>query len=154
MKLVKTLQRYNGEYIVFCESIKNNVVNEGTYSRLVYSAPTFTMNGVHLCFTITPMFIEKCYNKYKIVFDKILYKDVIEKLKYVEEDIIKQSGTEHKDPHYKIYDQIKHGCLKMSIEDIAQITQTDITIMLKISGVWETDSNYGVTYKFTCLPQV
>jgi hypothetical protein len=151
MKLVKTLQQYNSDCIVFCESIKNNVVNEGMYLRIVYSTPTFTMNGVHLCFTITPICVEKCYNKYKIVFDKTAHKEVVEKLKYVEEDIINQSGTEHKEPHYKIYDQIKYGFLKFSMEDAIPITQHVMTIMLKISGVWETDSHYGVTYKFSRL---
>jgi hypothetical protein len=121
------------------------------YLRLVYSTPTFTMNGVHLCFTVTPICVEKCYNKYKIMFDKIAHKDVIDKLKYVEEDIIKQSGTERKDPHYKIYDQIKHGYFKLPTEEVILNTQSPITIMLKISGVWETDSHYGVTYKFSRL---
>ncbi len=150
MKLVKTIDQYKGRYVIFCESVKNNVVNEGTYIRLVYSTPTFITNGIHLCFSIIPTAIEKCYSKYKILFDRQLHKDVIEKLKNIEEDVVKQVGIENKVPHYKIMEQVKYGYLKLSIEEsVLPILNQELTVILKISGAWETDVNYGVTYKFT-----
>ena len=71
------------------------------------------------------------------------------KIKYIEEDIVKQVGIENKTPHYKITEQVKYGYLKLSMEEDAspQINK-EMEVLLKISGVWETDSCYGVTYKF------
>jgi hypothetical protein len=150
MKLVKTLDQYEGRYVIFCDSVKNNVVNEGTYIRLVYSTPIFSTNGLHMCFTVTPIAVDKCYSKYKITFDRQLHKEMIDKLKIIEEDIIKQVGIEDKVPHYKITEQIKYGHLKLSVDDdVMPSLNNEMTIILKISGVWETDVNYGVTYKFT-----
>lgn len=152
MKLVKTLEQYEGRCIIFCESVKNNVVNEGTYIRLVYSTPTFVANGVHLCFTVVPTAVDKCYSKYKITFDRQIYKDVIEKLKIIEEDVVKQVGVEDKVPHYKIMEQVKYGYLKLSVDDgVAPTLNKEMVVILKISGVWETDAHYGVTYKFSSV---
>ena len=110
----------------------------------------FATNGIHLCFTITPTTIDKCYSKYKIIFDRQIYKEVIELLKNIEEDVLKQVGIEDKIPHYKITEQVKYGHLKLSVEEGDTLTlNKELTIILKISGVWETDANYGVTYKFS-----
>ena len=149
MKLIKRLDQYERRYVIFCESVKNNVVNEGTYIRLVYTTPTFATSGLHVSFKITPHFADKCYNKYKLTFDKQAHKDIVEKIKYIEEDIVKQVGIENKTPHYKITEQVKYGYLKLSMEEDAspQINK-EMEVLLKISGVWETDSCYGVTYKF------
>lgn len=150
MKLIKRLGQYEGRNVVFCESVKNNVVNEGTYIRLVYATPAFATNGMHLSFSISPCYVEKCYSKYKIAFDRQVFKDVVERLKYIEEDVIKQSGIENKVPCYKIAEQLKHGYLKLSAEDgVSFLLNKEMEVILKISGIWETDEHYGVTYKFT-----
>jgi hypothetical protein len=150
MKLVKTLDQYKGRCVIFCESVKNNVVNEGTYIRLIYSTPTFSTNGIYMCFTITPTAIDKCYSKYKITFDRQIYKEAIELLKNIEEDIVKQVDIEDKIPHYKISEQVKYGHLKLSVEEgVTPLLNKELTVILKISGVWETETNYGVTYKFS-----
>ena len=149
MKLVNTLEQYEGRHVVFCDSVKNNVVNEGTYIRLIYSTPIFTTNGLNLSFIVTPTAVDKCYSKYKITFDRQLHKDIIDKLKSLEEDIVKQAGIEDKVPHYKIAEQIKYGNLKLSVDDgETPVLNKELMVILKISGVWETDVHYGVTYKF------
>lgn len=150
MKLVASLDQYDGEYLSFCDSIKNNVVNEGTYLRLIYSTPAFAMNGLHLCFTVTPTSFEYHHNKCKIKFDKLLHKHIINKLKRVEEEVIMKSDIVNKIPHYKIFEQIGYGYVKIHVDgDAPLIINGPMKILLKISGVWETDFNYGVTYKFT-----
>lgn len=154
MKLVASLEQYDGEYLSFCDSIKNNVVNEGTYLRLIYSTPAFTMNGLHLHFTVTPISFEYHHNKCKIKFDKHIHKELINKLKRIEEEVITKSEIRGKIPHCKIFEQIGYGYVKIHVDgDVptAHATHVPLKILLKISGVWETDFNYGVTYKFTGL---
>ena len=156
MKLVASLEQYDGEYLSFCDSIKNNVVNEGTYLRLIYSTPTFTMHGVHLHFTVTPISFENHHNKCKIKFDKHIHKELINKLKRIEEEVIAKSDIRGKIPHYKIFEQIGYGYVKIHMDGelsapVAHVVHAPMKMLLKISGVWETDFNYGVTYKFTGL---
>ena len=48
-------------------------------------------------------------------------------------------------PQYKITEQLKSGNIKFFSENIDKINHY---FMLKISGIWETDLCYGITYKF------
>lgn len=152
MKLAQRIDQYDGVNVVFCESTKNNVVNDGTFLRLVYSTPTFALNGVHVYFPIVTTFTEKSYNKYKVTFDKQVHANIIEKLKMIEEDIIKRVGVEGKEAHYKITDQVRCGFLKLTMDhEMDQTPNVSCLVLLKISGVWETDTQYGVTYKFSLV---
>ena len=45
----------------------------------------------------------------------------------------------------KIYEQLKNGNIKI-FNDIG--IKSSCSFILKISGIWETFSNYGLTYKF------
>ena len=38
MNLVKKIEQYNNDFIFFCEPIKNNVMNEGNFIRILYSS--------------------------------------------------------------------------------------------------------------------
>ena len=48
MNIVKTIDQYNENYIYFCEAIKNNIMNEGSFIRIIYSTPQFILNGIYL----------------------------------------------------------------------------------------------------------
>jgi hypothetical protein len=65
-------------------------------------------------------------------------------LKIIEEDMLKKYRTT-KTPSYKIYDQIKSGYIKV-FSDVTN--RQNNSFILKISGIWETQNNYGLTYKF------
>jgi hypothetical protein len=45
----------------------------------------------------------------------------------------------------KIYEQMKNGNVKVFNE---VYNKSSGSFILKISGVWETQTNYGLTYKF------
>jgi hypothetical protein len=66
-------------------------------------------------------------------------------LKNIEENILKKMGIEDKTPQFKVYEQLKTGSIKIFGE---AITKQNNLFILKISGVWETPQNYGLTYKF------
>ena len=51
----------------------------------------------------------------------------------------------NKIPQYKIHEQLQNGNIKI-FTDIGN-KQTS-SFILKISGIWETQYNYGLTYKF------
>lgn len=149
MRLVKSLEQYDSACIFFCDSIKNNVMHDGNFIRVIYSNSLFVLNGVHLYFTVTPLCIEKCHNKYKIIFDKTVDQYIIDRLKYVEENIVNKVRIARKEPQYKITDQLQSGSIKISLDDDSILLLEKTTIILKISGIWETDFNYGITYRFS-----
>ena len=144
MYIVKTMEQYNDCNVIFCEPIKNNIMVDGNFIRILYSTNHMILNGIYLLMNLTEITCEKYYNKYKCVFNIVKNKDFIDKIKSIEEDILKKYKTS-KTPSYKIYEQVKYGSIKV-FNDIGNNRQC--SFLLKISGIWETSTNYGLTYKF------
>ena len=145
MIIVKRINQYNENNIFFCEPIKNNIMNDGNFIRIMYSDNIFTLNGIYLLLNLNIVICEKYFNKYKCSFNINSDKDVIDNIKTIEEQILKKYNISNKIPQYKIYDQLKNGNIKL-FNDIEN--KTNGTFILKIAGIWETSSNYGLTYKF------
>ena len=148
MNIVKNIEQYNEDCVYLLEPIKNNIMNNGHFIRIVYSTSLFVLNGIYIYINIIPTSVDKYYNKYKCSFDINQYKELIEKLHVVEEGLIKKTGIMGKIPQYKIYDQLKNGSIKVFADTYDKIGNT---FLLKIAGIWETESEYGLTYKFLII---
>jgi hypothetical protein len=145
MNIVKTIDQYNENYIYFCEAIKNNIMNEGSFIRIIYSTPQFVLNGIYLLLVLNDIICEKYYNKYKCCFNINTHIEVIEKFKKIEENILKKIDVKNKTPQFKVFEQLQSGNLKIFNE---VTSKTKCVFTLKISGIWETQNSYGLTYKF------
>ena len=144
MNLVKQFNQYNNNNVVFCEPIKNNIMIDGNFIRILYSNENMTLNGIYLFVNLKDIFFEKYYNKYKCIFNISKHIDIIDNLKLIEEDILNKYKTD-KIPLFKIYEQTKLGYIKFfSVFNNFK----PCSFVLKISGIWETLYNYGLTYKF------
>lgn len=147
MNLVTSLQQYNNNNLFFCEPIKNNIMSEGCFIRILYSSDIVTLNGIYIMIDLFNINCEKYYNKYKCLFNIETHKETIERLKILEEDILKKYKST-KIPSFKIYEQVKSGYIKVFSE---ANNQHNNSFLLKISGIWENQYNYGLTYKFIKL---
>jgi len=149
MNIVKRIEQYNNENVYFCEPIKNNIMTEGIFIRILYSNELFVLNGISLLVTLNDVNLEKYYNKYKCTFNITNHLELIENLRQIESNLLKNYDN-NKIPQYKIYEQLKNGNIKLFLENIdpIQISLPTAEFILKISGVWETTSHYGLTYKF------
>jgi hypothetical protein len=145
MNIVKRIDQYDDNNVFFCEPIKNNVMNEGNFIRILYSTHNLVLNGIYLLVTLNDVICEKYYTKYRCIFNASQHKDTIDNLKIIEEDLLKKSEIVNKIPQFKIYEQIKNGNIKI-FSDVGNKTVN--SFILKISGIWETQFNYGLTYKF------
>jgi hypothetical protein len=145
MNIVENIDQYNENNIYFCDPIKNNVMSEGYFIRILYSTPLFVMNGVSLLLSLQDVAIEKYYNKFKCLFNPNQHKQLIDTIKLIEDALLRNVNIKNKIPQYKITEQLKSGNVKFFSENIDKINHY---FMLKISGIWETDLYYGITYKF------
>lgn len=144
MNLVKAIHQYDNKSLFFCEPIKNNIMNDGNFIRILYSAPNMVLNGIYLLVNFYDITCEKYYNKYKCSFNVSNHREIIDNLKIIEEEILKKYKT-NKTPSYKIHEQLRSGYIKI-FSDVENKQQS--SFILKISGIWETQLNYGLTYKF------
>jgi hypothetical protein len=153
MNIVLKLYQFNQNYLYFCEPIKNNIMNDGNFIRILYSTPNVVLNGLYLFISLNNVECEKYYNKFKYIFNLHNNENqkIIEKIKLIEEHILNNINIENKIPQFKIMEQLKNGYIKLF--NNSQNTQNDksINFILKISGVWETNFNYGLTYKFITI---
>jgi hypothetical protein len=143
--IVKQLEQFNSNCIFLCEPIKNNIMNDGNFIRIIYSTENITFNGVYLLLIFNDMTYEKYYNKFKCIFNVNLYKNMLERIKVIEEEILNKYCIKNKIKQFKIYDQLKNGNIKVFGETTFK---HNCHFILKISGIWETNMNYGLTYKF------
>jgi len=145
MNIVKNIDQYNEDYVYFCDPIKNNIMNEGNFIRILYSTPLFILNGIYINININHTSVDKYYNKFKCTFDINYHRDILEKIRSIEEGLLKKININGKIPQYKIYEQLRNGNIKVFSDSYDKI---NTNFLLKIAGIWETETDYGLTYKF------
>lgn len=153
MNIVKNIDQYNDDFVFFCDPIKNNIINNSSFIRIIYSSSIISLNGIYISINVHHKSIDKYYNKYKCFFDIQQHKDVIHKLKSIEENIIHKYfvNANKKTPRYKIYEQLSQGHIKVFMDVDINDNKISDTFLLKIAGIWESDTEYGLTYKFICV---
>ena len=149
MNLVKNIEQYDENNVYFCEPIKNNIMNNGHFIRIMYSTPYFVLNGIYLSISIIYLSVDKYYNKFKCSFDLNRHKETIEKIFLIEDGLLKKCNIRGKIPQYKITEQLKNGYIKLFSNTTEPFNNQ---FLLKIAGIWETENEYGLTYKFINLP--
>ena len=154
MNLTKTIEQYNHNNVHFCEPFKNNVMVNGSFIRILYSTKLFTMNGIYLSVPLNDVMFEKYYQKYKCTFNGQSNLKVTDKICIVESKLLQKAGTiiKNKIPQYKIQEQLKNSHVKIFSDDTPKPSSS--CFLLKISGIWETETHYGVTYKFSLLDNI
>ena len=115
--------------IFISESNKNTSNN---FIKIFYSNNLLFLNSIYINLHLTNLKIQNN----KIIFD-YLYN--IEKIKNLESFILNNINI-NKDPVLKLTNLLDSNILKFGNE----IFKHNI---LKISGIWETNENYGITFK-------
>ena len=139
------LQEIDQKNIYFLET-KKNIIIDGTFTKIIYTHPYFTMNGLYFHL---PDGIKSDTNGpgmfMNIYIDIHLNKEWCSKIEKTEKEILKMYAlSKHIDlnkPSLLLQKQLKMGFLK-TYKDFFTTS-----FIMKISGVWETQTEYGITYK-------
>ena len=145
MNIATSIEQYNCNYVFLCDSVKNNVMADGSFTRVLYSTDTMVLNGIYLIVPIHDCNCEKYYNKFRCNFSVKFHQAMLDHLKSIETTILQMANIQNKHMQLKITDQLANGNIKV-FDDISSFT--NCAFILKISGIWETSNNYGLTYKF------
>jgi hypothetical protein len=134
------------------ESKENNIMN-GYFIKILYSSEEFTMNGIYIDFPLCN-FEKKIFNNKKVLFfDAVSQSELISRISEIENHIIqlfvKNESTQNENISRKkivttIQSQMNNGMMKYYNYN----TDSDSSnFYIKLSGIWETISDIGVTYK-------
>lgn len=149
--LTLDLFSYNPDFFYYLDT-QANVIMNGFFTKMIYTHPNYTMNGLYFHFPIQYTYIEQCKDKYYVHFDpKIVQNKAIM-------DIIHKLETQILD-HYQKYSNIDkcsvltmHKHLSKGKFRIPHACNTNslnpCKYMFKISGIWETEEEFGITYKW------
>jgi hypothetical protein len=145
MYVVLDINDFSINHTFYQEKVKNTVMDNSNFFRVNYSNELFVLNGIFIKFNLNLQTIEKSFNKFKCLFDIKPHNDIILKFSEIEKMMMEKHNTLHKTPIYRISEQLNNGFLKIFNEMDCKETNDFI---LKIYGIWETDCEYGLTYKF------
>ncbi len=134
--------------IFYQEKVKNTVMDNSIFLRVNYSNELFILNGIFIKFSLNLQTIEKSFNKFKCFFDTKLHNDIVVKFSTIEKHMMEKCNSLHKTPIYRITEQLNNGFVKIFNETDCKETNNFI---LKIYGIWETECEYGLTYKFISI---
>ena len=126
--------------IYFSDVTKNTVIDNGKFVRLIYSSSNVILNGIYI--NVTFDIIKSSCNKYYFNFHDI--NNCKKNLLNIEKLILNKYNT-HKNIIYKLAEQLNQNTIKLF-----NYVENYNKIILKISGLWEDENNYGLTYKFIC----
>lgn len=148
MYVVLDIDDFNINNIFYQEKVKNTVMDNSNFLRVNYSNELFILNGIFIKFTLKLQTIEKSYNKYKCLFDSRAHSSIITQFSAIEKHLMDKHFASSKTPIYRISEQLNNGFLKI-FNEFESKEQNDF--ILKIYGIWETECEYGLTYKFINL---
>ena len=147
MNLVLDLKELTIKNIYFYESVKNTVMNDSSFIRLIYSNKTFTLNGIYI-----KIIINKEFNLKNLIepYTNSTNLALITVIQNLENDILNKYNSK-KIQNNKLKDQLLY-----LINKLTNITPNKIntTYILKISGIWETHALIGLTFKFIYLNEI
>jgi hypothetical protein len=146
MYVVLELDDLNINNVFYLEKVKNTVMDNSDFLRIIYSNELFTLNGIFIKFKLNLKTIEKSFNKYKCLFDVNQHSDILLKISTIEKNIMYKQLFANKMPVYRISEQLNNGYLKIFNE--IDSTSDTYEFILKIHGIWENEFEYGLTYKF------
>ena len=140
---------FNINNVFYQNSIPNTVMEDANFIRILYSNELITINGVFIKINMKINNIEAFYNKYKCIFNaNDNNTETTNAIKEIERQII-DNYQSNKTPVYKIREQLNSMSIKIFTE--TNVRKIPSEFILKISGLWETPTEYGLTYKFTSI---
>jgi hypothetical protein len=135
---------YNIDKVFFGEPIKNTIIENSIFRRIIYTERNISFNNITLSFNLRNVFIKKYYNKWKCMINDKIFVDYITNF---ERNILNKLNISSKKSVNAITQQVTNGYVKL-FSDIANQKEYDnYMIILKVSGVWESVNEYGLTYK-------
>ena len=174
MQVLIPIHSVTSENTFFTEK-KRNVIMDGNFVKILYSTEHFEMNGLHLRISLessrnpgsnlTPAFEQSGLCSYKPpkfveLFEPTIAENLkqIEMLCKIERDIIHHYmslHSPHKNASYNLKSQLLSGTFRFSVENCVTggftVVGTRRHYALKISGIWETNFNVGITVKFILI---
>jgi hypothetical protein len=138
--------------VIISDKSKNNIIENSFFYRMYYSNSVFSTNGIYIKFNLYDLDVEEYYSKIKCNFSRYDERNklAIRQLTNIEHQILKNYIQLTQNPVYTIREQLMNYYIKLYHKDTNRIIgrSSKLTIILKISGLWLTNKEHGLTFRF------
>ena len=101
------------------------------------------INGIYIKIDFDNVTKTNDFSKQKITININDNAKIINYIKSIESEILQKINIQRKRKIYKINEQLMTGYIKHLIDN-----KYANSFILKISGIWESENDYGLTFKF------
>jgi hypothetical protein len=152
MNIIYNIDQFKFHNLFFLDA-KRNIIMDGKFTKIVYSDELILMNGIYLITPFDDFYIENNLNKtiLKLNINNSINATIINELVKIERYIIeyyKHLFDCSKKPFALLKEQILNGNIKLYKEYNNKQEKSCCKIIIKISGIWESEDQVGLTYKF------
>lgn len=149
MNLIMSTNDFNRDRIYLLDPIKNFVLDNALFYKIIYSTNIVTLNNIILDVKFLNVSLCKLNSKYKMIIEKNENnRRTIETLYNIERDILNKINLEGI-PVMDMNINILSKNLKLYSEEDLGDKIKELNLKVKISGIWKTKDKYGITYKFS-----
>jgi hypothetical protein len=148
MILVKNIDQYNSAFVQFSKLMKNNVIKNSYFTKIFYLNPLFKLNGIYLKVDIINYLNEIHVYHDNYVFNPSNYAQIIEKIQIIEMEILNKIDIKNKIVEYDLTRILMTGNIKIMEDNYCNLPKVFDFFIIKISGIWENATHYGLNYKF------
>lgn len=155
MNVALNSDNFRIEYTSLLDSKKNIITTDGIFTKIIFSNKLFVMNGIFFYFPIQIDNIINSNGRFFINFNPNSKNNstIIKNISRIENQILsfyKKSNNCNKNVAMLLTNQLFAGNIKVykdNNEMINNVNFIDKQFILKISGIWESRAEYGITYK-------
>ena len=145
MFLCIDIDDFEKKNLLINNKVRNNIITNSFFYRLYYSNDNFISNGIVIHFCLNDIFIEKYFNKTKITFNKLNNSNIIKKINNLESELLSSLNI-NKEQKFLLREQLENGFIKL-VHDKIDNKPKNIHLVIKISGIWESKTEYGLTFR-------
>ena len=134
---------------------KQNIIMEGIFTKIIFTHSCFTLNGVYFSFPILHQSIETTIHRQDYIYFEPAQKmnmPIIKHCKNMERSVLQaymdfKGNLSRKTPIYSIAKQLNSGKCRIQLRHNHKIDKIMKPLLIKLSGIWETTYEYGLTFK-------
>jgi intein/homing endonuclease len=143
MNISLNKEDFSIDNVYFNEPIRNSIIENSSFIRVIYSNELMAINGIYIKIDFDNVTKINDFSKQKITININDNLKIINYIKSIEIEILEKINIERKKKIYKINEQLMSGYIKHLIDN-----KYANCFILKISGIWESENEYGLTFKF------
>ena len=150
MNIVLTDSQYNINNIYYGEPIQNTVMDNSKFIKILYSTEDIILNGIQYLLTFKNITKELYFKKVKISYDTNSHISIFKRLDEIEQKLLEKYHC-NKTPKKVLWCLFNEGYIKLFPNTEDDINSSNNNFILKISGIWENETEYGITYKISFI---